>query len=163
MTARTVLPRPTGVNSLLTVPSDDRVAAAKRLRRFLLDLWTERGGDGSVNGLADATGVKRQQMYEWFSASVEPNLGSLEKLSKGLGVTRAEIVAAMDGQLPPPDWRRELREAIAGAISDQVEEAGRRGAEAALARAGLRGPAQRPRGGAAPGSAGSAPHPETAS
>lgn len=146
MTASTVLPMRTAVNSLLTVPADDRLAAAKRLRRYLLDAFTDRGGDGTVNGLADATGVKRQQMYEWFNATVEPNMGSLEKLARGLKVTRAEIVAAMDGQLPPPDWRRELREALATAIS----EAAVRGAEAALQRAGIEVPQPRPAGEPAP-------------
>lgn len=125
MTASTVLPKPTHVNTLPTVvdgeaEARDRSAGAKRLRTYLLARFVELGGDGSISGLAEFTGVKRQQLHEWFAANVEPNLGSLDQLAGKLRVTRAEIVAAMDGQLPPPNWRAELDAAMKDFLASAV-------------------------------------------
>lgn len=65
-----------------------------------------------MRGLCGAAGIAPETLYRWFRGETEPDLGSIRQLADALTVTRAEIVAAIDGQLPPPDFRRELGEAM---------------------------------------------------
>jgi transcriptional regulator with XRE-family HTH domain len=80
------------------------IQRARRLRRYLEDLWVE-GGHGTrhgfVTGLARVSGVKRATLTAWFSETrpKEPSLETLGAVAAVLGVTRAELVAAMDGVL----------------------------------------------------------------
>lgn len=116
------------------------VLRARRLRRFLEDLWVSGGHGrrhGFVTDLARASGVKRATLTAWFSEThpKEPGLDTLAAVAQVLGVSRAEIVAAMDGT--------ELvgREAVQQAIRAELQQ------QAAAARAeGLvrAGPARTP-------------------
>jgi transcriptional regulator with XRE-family HTH domain len=78
------------------------LARARRLRRYLEDLWVDGGHGrrhGFVVGLAELSKVKRTTISSWFSETrpKEPQLASLAEIANALGVSRVEIVAAMDG------------------------------------------------------------------
>lgn len=77
------------------------LARARRLRRYLEDLWIGAGGrrHGFVVGLAAGSGVKRATLSSWFSESrpKEPSLPALGQIADYFRVERVELVAAMDG------------------------------------------------------------------
>jgi transcriptional regulator with XRE-family HTH domain len=103
--------------------TSDAQKRGKRLRQFILDRWA---GTRGISGVADKSGINRDTLYAWFAGQGEPSLDRLEPLAQALGVTRAEIVAAIDGQLPPPNWRADLdgamREFLASAQAAGVIE-----------------------------------------
>lgn len=72
-----------------------------RLRRYMLDRYLELGlgpSHGFVTDMAKRTGVQRGTMTGWFSRSSAPRLDALGECAKVLRLTRAELVAAFDGQ-----------------------------------------------------------------
>lgn len=80
--------------------------------------------DGGLDGLAVRHNLRRQTPYEWASGKSRPNLRTLKPWAEALGVSRAAMVAAMDGDdLPippsPPDWAERL---LAGVMA--LEEKG---------------------------------------
>lgn len=90
------------VNTLVTPM---RTKDGQRLEAFVREHWT---GDGGMRGLCAAAGIAPETLYRWFRGETEPDLGSIRQLAAALEVGRAEIVAAIDGQLPPPNWRSDL-------------------------------------------------------
>ena len=56
---------------------------------------------GGLDGLAERSGLRRQTPYEWAAGRSKPNLGTLKPWADALGVTRAEMVAAMDASAAP--------------------------------------------------------------
>lgn len=105
MLERTVLPVAIPVNTLVTGMTNDAQKRGRRLRQFVTDHWS---GSRGISGVADRSGINRDTLYAWFRGEGEPSLDRLEPLAQALGVTRADIVAAIDGQLPPPNWRADL-------------------------------------------------------
>lgn len=93
--------------------------SGERLRAYVLRQW--KGGRGMV-GLSEASGIARDRLYAWFRGDVEPTLGSLGELAAALNVRRAEVVAAIDGELPPPNWRDDLRAVIAETQKEAAPE-----------------------------------------
>lgn len=91
----------------------------RRLRRFIEGRWEEMGHPrhGMVVALAKESGVLRNTMTAWFTKSSTPRLDALAQVAKALKVTRAELVAAMDGyELVSADRARAIvREELAAA------------------------------------------------
>lgn len=81
----------------------------ERLRAYLA---AKMGGRyGWVTKLAREARVKRGTLYSWFEGN-EPSLGALGDVARYLKVTRAEMVAAMDGELAPTAADPALRQAM---------------------------------------------------
>lgn len=95
------------------------------------------GSYGWVSKLAAGAHIKRGTLYSWFEGN-EPDLSGLKEVAAYLKVTRAEIVAAMDGDLPPTLVDPALRQAM-------VEEF-RQAIQAAQAEGILPAPPTRPTG-----------------
>jgi transcriptional regulator with XRE-family HTH domain len=70
-----------------------------RLREYLR--VATGGQHGWVTALAEAAGVRRATVYAWFEGKSSPSLDSLEGLVSVTGRSRAQIVAAMDGEADP--------------------------------------------------------------
>lgn len=91
----------------------------RRLRRYIEARWEEMGHPrhGMVVALAKESGVLRNTMTAWFTKSSTPRLDALAQVAKALRVTRAELVAAMDGdELVSVDRARAIvREELAAA------------------------------------------------
>ena len=112
---KTVLPRLTVVNTFVPVDTETPDTAGSRLRQFIDARWSRR--HGGIRGLAKRLGVSPESMYEWFNNEREPNLDQLARLAlvlssaSGSPVSRAEILAAMDGGVPlaPVDAETEAR------------------------------------------------------
>lgn len=81
----------------------------QRLRAYLGDLYGSRYG--WVSQLARDTQLDRKTLYAWFNGT-PPDLASLGVVASRLGVTRAEIVAAMDGTDFPAALPARLREGM---------------------------------------------------
>lgn len=98
-------------------------AEGRRLKAFIEGRWTR--ADGGMTSLAVKAGVRRPTLYAWFRAEDAPNMASLRTLAGALGVTRAEIMAAMDST--PLDAINGLSEAtvaeLAGDIGREVGSA----------------------------------------
>jgi transcriptional regulator with XRE-family HTH domain len=103
LTEHTVHPRLTVVNTLRTVSTEK----GRRLRQFIEARWGR--GRGGMRGLCEASGITPETLYAWFRGDNEPSLGLLAQLAEALGVSRWEIVAAMDGEIAarPGDPRLE--------------------------------------------------------
>lgn len=95
----------------------------KRLLAFMHER-TPRS-EGGLDGFAERHGLRRQTPYEWASGKRKPNLETLRPWAAALGVTRAEMVAAMDSvavpeqqETPPPEWAEALTERVLGEIRE---------------------------------------------
>lgn len=108
---------PTPVNTLVTGMASDAQKRGRRLRQYVLDHWS---GARGVSGIADKSGINRDMLYAWFNGESEPSLDRLTPLAAALEVTRAELVAAIDGQLPPPNWRADLDAAMRDFLSSAI-------------------------------------------
>ncbi len=97
ISGKTVLSRPTLVNTFVTVDTDQPDTPGTRLRAFIDARWTRR--QGGIKGLASRLNTSTETMYEWFRNERPPNLDHLTRLGEALDVSRYEIVAAMDGEL----------------------------------------------------------------
>jgi transcriptional regulator with XRE-family HTH domain len=86
-------------------------SSGHRLRSFIEARWMELGHPryGMVTDLAKESGVLRNTMTAWFTRSSVPRLDALAAVAQVLQVTRAELVAAMDGdELLSADRAREI-------------------------------------------------------
>lgn len=91
-------------------------AEGKRLKAFIDQRWTR--ADGGITALAEAAGIRRPTLYAWFRAADAPELASLRAVASALGVTRAELVAAMDGT--PGDALSSATEAALVTLAGEV-------------------------------------------
>lgn len=72
--------------------------------------------------LAEDAGVRRGTLYPWFNGTAEPDLKSLAALSEALTkkagrmVSRAEILAAIDGFDLEADRRERIAEEVEAAV-----------------------------------------------
>jgi transcriptional regulator with XRE-family HTH domain len=105
----TVHLRGTGVNTFVPMST-----AGERLRSFLEERYLELGlgkRHGFVTGLSKLSGVKRGTLQSWW-AEKNPKMPTLETLAPVAAVlrlSRAEIVAALDGdRVVPEDRVREM-------------------------------------------------------
>ena len=71
----------------------------RQLRTFCETRWADMGRPrhGMVTALAKESGVLRNTITGWFTKSSTPRLDALRLVAEVLGVTRAELVAAFDG------------------------------------------------------------------
>jgi transcriptional regulator with XRE-family HTH domain len=82
---------------------------------------------GGIEQLAEDAGLRRATLYAWFSGKASPDLASLTLLARTLGVTRAEIVAVMDGQDLDALRRQQIAEEVEAAVRplrDLMRDAG---------------------------------------
>lgn len=93
----------------------------QRLETFVREHWTTKGG---MRGLCSEAGIAPETLYRWFRGETEPDLGSVRQLADALKVTRAEVVAALDGQLPPPNWQTELAAEVERGMRTVLAEQG---------------------------------------
>ena len=95
----------------------------ERLREFLRR--ATGGAHGWVSDLARASGLRRGTLYSWFEGRSEPTLETLGELARVTGRSRAEIVAAMDGQPGEPveDRVAALERAVEGLLRPTAPEA----------------------------------------
>jgi len=121
MQERTIHTAPRLVNTLVTMPRkrlpNTPEARGARLQAYFIERWLAVDGRRGMLGLAAEAGVNRDTLYGWFGGG-EPSLSALQSLATALQVSRAEIVAAMDGELAPPT----IRSAIAAAFEQQGTE-----------------------------------------
>lgn len=93
----------------------------QRLRVFVDARWK-----GDIKALAAKAGVSRQTLYGWFRGAWRPEFDALRDLANALGVTRAEVVAAMDGDLPPQGLdvraRQAIREEVFAVLAEALAE-----------------------------------------
>lgn len=91
-----------------------------RLRAYIDARWSRK--EGGIRGLSSQIGTTAETMYEWFRDEREPSLGYLRELADKLGVTRSQIVAAMDGEAPvlglDPLTREAVREEVRATLRD---------------------------------------------
>lgn len=113
MTSGNVLRFPGAVNTIRTQMG---AAADGSFEAYIRGRWKAVGGKGGMRGLCAATGITPEALYGWFRGDVEPRLGNLTALAGVLGVSRAEIVAAMDGY----DLEAARREVIAREVEAAV-------------------------------------------
>lgn len=89
----------------------------RQLRTFCEARWAELGRPrhGMVSELARESGVLRNTITGWFTKSSTPRLDALGAVAAVLNVTRAELVAAFDGdELISADRARQIvREELA--------------------------------------------------
>ena len=70
--------------------------SGRRLERYIRGRWgRDRGG---ISGLCTTVGVARESMYAWFRGDTDPTLEHLRLIAEALGVSRAQLLAAMDGE-----------------------------------------------------------------
>lgn len=109
------------VNTVMPMTSPGR-----QLRTFCEARWAELGRPrhGMVSELARESGVLRNTITNWFTKSSTPRLDALGDIARVLKVTRAELVAAFDGdELVSADRAREIvREELAAQAQAQPVE-----------------------------------------
>ena len=88
--------------------------AGKRFETYVRARWREVGSRG-MRGLCREAGITPEQLYVWFRGEGEPRLDTLGELARALRVTRADLVAALDGY--------DLQAAIRQEIAREVEAA----------------------------------------
>ena len=97
-----------------------------RLRAFIEARWTRR--DGGLRGLCRKIGVVPETLYGWLRGDNDPSLGGLAALADALGVSRWQIVAAMDGEteiVPLDDRTRQaIREEVRAAVAEDRAQRG---------------------------------------
>jgi transcriptional regulator with XRE-family HTH domain len=84
-----------------------------RLEAFCRQHWT---GSGGIRGLCKRANVTPEAVYGWFRGENYPSLGHLTGLAEALGVTRSEIVAAIDGYDPAVAQRAQIAEEVEQAV-----------------------------------------------
>jgi transcriptional regulator with XRE-family HTH domain len=97
------------------------VTEGARLRVFLDRFYPRR--EGGIEKLAEEAGLRRGTLYPWFNGTAEPDLKSLAALSEALTrkagrpVSRAEILAAIDGFDLEADRRARIAEEVEAAVA----------------------------------------------
>lgn len=122
-TGRRLRLAPSLVNTVLQVTdSDGRKLSGERLKAFVSARWTR--SDGGIRKLAERLGVAPDTVYSWFRGEHPPDAFDLEALAGLLGVSRWQILAAMDGEEFVVDLRSEevrqlLRDVVDQALDDR--------------------------------------------
>lgn len=124
-TGRTVLPRLTVVNSVVTVDrqgstdeeGDDK--PGRRLERYVKERWGRR--QGGILALASKIGSSTETVYSWFRSDSEPSMSHLRALAEALGVKRSDLVAILDGSAPT-SGDAASQDATPADIADAVRE-----------------------------------------
>ena len=122
-TGRRLRLAPSLVNTVLQVTeSDGRKLAGERLKAFVSARWTRE--QGGIRRLAERLGVAPDTVYSWFRGEHPPDAFDLEALAGLLGVSRWEILAAMDGEEFVVDLRSQealklLRDVVDQALDDR--------------------------------------------
>jgi hypothetical protein len=93
----------------------------QRLKRYIGDRWTRK--QGGILGLARSMNVDTDTIYGWFRDERPPNLDHVAELARLLGVSRWEIVAAMDGEETVVDLRGDQARQMLAEIVDQALDA----------------------------------------
>lgn len=124
LTGTNVRPRLTLVNTLVRVPAATDVnEPGRRLEGYVKEHWTRR--DGGIRKLAARMGTSAETLYAWFRGETEPNLAHLRSLAELLEVSRADLVAVMDGETPAGAVEERLRalEAAVALLARSAAEA----------------------------------------
>ena len=74
--------------------------------------------EGGLDGVALRHGLRRQTVYDWAAGTRHPNLATLRPWAEALGVSRAELVAAMDAT--PDDALSGMTEAALAALAGEI-------------------------------------------
>jgi transcriptional regulator with XRE-family HTH domain len=96
-------------------------AEGARLRVFLDEFYPRR--EGGMEQLAIDAGLRRGTLYPWFNGKADPDLKSLGALATALTkkagrrVTRAEVIAAIDGYDLEADRRARIAEEVEAAVA----------------------------------------------
>jgi transcriptional regulator with XRE-family HTH domain len=93
----------------------------QRLRAYIGARWTRK--QRGIVGLAEAMNVDTDTIYGWFRDERPPNLDHIAELARLLGVSRWEIVAAMDGEETVVDLRADRAREMLAEIVDQALDA----------------------------------------
>ena len=96
---------------------DHRKVEGKRLKAFFARQTS--GQYGWIKEFCELTGYERQAVAKWFSGAASPGLDTLRVVAEKLGISRWEIVRAMDGEEPKLVTEERARE-IAREIVDQM-------------------------------------------
>lgn len=115
LTPRKVSLRALPVNSVVTVDTE-----GARLKSYLAQLMGDKYGWPTE--LSKNSGVKRATLYKWFRGASTPDLESLRAIAEQVGVSRAQIVAAMDGQVPIVSLDDRTTAALEELIERRLEE-----------------------------------------
>jgi transcriptional regulator with XRE-family HTH domain len=91
-----------------------------RLKAYLGELMGNKYGWPTQ--LSDQSGVKRATLYKWFRGASTPDLESLRAVAKIVGVSRAQLVAAMDGDAPVVQLDERTTQALDALIERRLEE-----------------------------------------
>lgn len=91
-------------------------AEGRRLKAYIESRWTR--AEGGMTALAEKASIRRPTLYAWFRAEDAPNMASLRTLAAALGVTRADLVAAMDAT--PADAVTGLSESAVAALAGEI-------------------------------------------
>ena len=100
--------------------------AGQRLRDYLARrMGNSRGWQAE---LARQSGVHPTMLSRWWTGERTPDLDSLERVARAVGVRRYELVAEMDGAGPvgpldPAALDRLLEEAVRDAVSRRLGQA----------------------------------------
>lgn len=101
--------------------SDGRKEAGERLRAFVDAHWSRR--QGGIRGLAEQLGAAPDTVYSWFRGEHPPDAFDLATLARLLGVSRWEILAAMDGEEFVVDLQAEKVQEMLGQAVDAALDA----------------------------------------
>lgn len=115
--------------------ADDPSGGPSAFEMLVRERWPR--SKGGILGLAREIQSTSETIYSWFRGDNEPNMGHLAGLAKALGVSRAELVAALDGD-PYPAPPVDSVEARLRALEAAVALLGLEGAAALQARSALR-------------------------
>jgi transcriptional regulator with XRE-family HTH domain len=115
--------RPFGVVNTFVPVNGGQVTetTGQRLKRYIVERWTRK--QGGIVGLAKAMNVDTDTIYGWFRDERPPNLDHVAELARLLGVSRWEIVAAMDGEETVVDLQGDRARQLLAEIVDQALDA----------------------------------------
>lgn len=100
---------------------EGRKLAGERLKDFVAARWTRK--QGGIRKLAEKMGVAPDTIYSWFRGEHPPDAFDLEALAGLLGVSRWQILAAMDGEELVVDLRsQEAREMLRLVVDQALDD-----------------------------------------
>ena len=122
LTERTLCPPHALVNTFVPVNGGQVTETpGQRLEAYIRGRWTRK--QGGIVGLARAMSVDTDTIYGWFRGERPPNLDHVAELARLLGVSRWEIVAAMDGEETVIDVRGDRARAMLQEIVEAALDA----------------------------------------